>query len=67
VGFFEPVYAPKLEEILRSRKKRVEKLGYMNMNPVERGLVEDPMDWRWSSYSFYQGRGAVLVEMDTVE
>jgi hypothetical protein len=67
VGFFEPVYAPKLEEILRSRKKRVEKLGYMHMNPVERGLVEDPMDWRWSSYRFYQGRVVVLFEMDPVE
>lgn len=50
-----------------SRKKRVEKLGYMHMNPVKRGLVEDPKDWHWSSYSFYQGRGAVLVEMDPVE
>jgi putative transposase len=50
-----------------SRKKRVEKLAYMHMNPVKRGLVEDPKDWRWSSYSFYQGRGAVLVEIDYVE
>jgi putative transposase len=50
-----------------SRKKRVEKLGYMHMNPAKRGLVEDPKDWRWSSYFFYQGRGAVLVEMDPVE
>jgi hypothetical protein len=39
----------------------------MHMNPVKRALVEDPKDWRWSSYSFYQGRGAVLVEMDPVD
>jgi len=50
-----------------SGKKRVEKLAYMHMNPVKCGLVEDPKDWRWSSYSFYQGRGAVPVEMDPVE
>ena len=50
-----------------SRKKKVEKLAYMHMNPVKRGLVEDPKDWSWSSYSFYQGRGAVLVEMDPVD
>jgi putative transposase len=50
-----------------SRKKKIEKLAYMHMNPVKRGLVEDPKDWRWSSYSFYQGRGAVLVEIDPLE
>jgi putative transposase len=50
-----------------SHRKKVEKLDYMHRNPVKRGLVEDPKDWRWSSYSFYQGRGAVLIEMDVVE
>ena len=34
-------------------RKRVEKLGYMHGNPVKRGLVADPDDWRWSSYRFY--------------
>jgi putative transposase len=34
-------------------KKRVEKLRYMHRNPVERGLVETPEQWRWSSYRFY--------------
>ena len=37
-----------------SRKKRIEKLNYMHMNPVKRGLVADPKLWRWSSYRFYQ-------------
>jgi putative transposase len=35
-------------------KKRIEKLNYMHMNPVKRGLVEDPKLWLWSSYRFYQ-------------
>jgi hypothetical protein len=35
-------------------KKRIEKLNYMHMNPVKRGLVEDPKLWVWSSYRFYQ-------------
>jgi REP element-mobilizing transposase RayT len=35
-------------------KKRVEKLGYMHRNPVKRGLVESPEQWRWSSYRFYR-------------
>lgn len=34
-------------------KKRVEKLRYMHRNPVRRGLVKLPEQWRWSSYRFY--------------
>jgi putative transposase len=34
-------------------KKRVEKLNYMHQNPVKRGLVAKPGDWRWSSSRFY--------------
>ena len=34
-------------------KKRVEKLRYMHRNPVKRGLVKLPEQWRWSSYRFY--------------
>lgn len=33
-----------------SERKRVEKLGYIHRNPVERGLVARPEDWRWSSF-----------------
>jgi putative transposase len=33
-------------------KKRVEKLRYMHRNPVKRGLVGAPEQWRWSSYRF---------------
>ena len=34
-------------------KKRVEKLRYMHRNPVKRGPVGAPEEWRWSSYRFY--------------
>ena len=34
-------------------KKEREKLVYMHHNPVKRGLVERPEDWRWSSYRYY--------------
>jgi putative transposase len=34
--------------------KRVEKLDYMHRNPVKRGLVDSPEDWKWSSCRFYQ-------------
>jgi len=36
-----------------STKKRVEKLRYIHRNPVKRGLVESPEQWRWSSYRHY--------------
>jgi putative transposase len=37
-----------------THNKRVEKLKYMHRNPVSRGLVENPEDWRWSTYSHYR-------------
>ena len=36
-----------------SERKRMEKLRYMHRNPVKRGLVGEPEQWRWSSYRQY--------------
>jgi putative transposase len=36
-----------------SAHKRIEKLRYMHRNPVKRGLVETPDQWRWSSFRAY--------------
>ena len=33
--------------------KRIEKLRYMHRNPLKRGLVDSPEQWRWSSFRFY--------------
>jgi REP-associated tyrosine transposase len=52
---------------VRTKKKKVEKLIYMHMNPVKRGLVDQPDDWPWSSYSFYQEKGTILIPIDRVE
>src|SRR5271169_5697293 len=49
-----------------SRKKKAEKLNYMHMNPVKRGLVAHPKDWPWSSYSFYVGKGT-NIRIDPVD
>ena len=48
---------------LWSERKRVEKLRYMHRNPVKRGLVMEPDQWRWSSFrSYYHGEpGAVRI------
>jgi len=45
-------------------KKRVEKLRYMHRNPVKRGLVDAPEQWRWSSYRFYLLDEAGLVRVN---
>ena len=50
-----------------SRKKRIEKLQYMHLNPVKRGLVAHPMDWPWSSFSFYSKREPGLVSIDPLQ
>ncbi len=45
-------------------KKRIEKLRYMHRNPVKRGLVESPEQWRWSSYRFYLSGETGLVQVN---
>ena len=50
-----------------SHKKRVEKLQYMHLNPVKRGLVAHPRHWPWSSFSFYANPKPGLVPIDPVQ
>lgn len=52
---------------VRSLRKKNEKLHYMHMNPVKRGLVRNPKDWIWSSYCFYMRIGKPLVGVDRVD
>jgi putative transposase len=49
-----------------SLKKRVEKLHYMHMNPVERKLVAHPKDWPWSSFLFYSKPPSGLIPIDPI-
>lgn len=49
-----------------TRQKRNEKLNYMHLNPLKRGLVRDPKEWPWSSYRFYSGAGAVILPIDII-
>ena len=41
------------------------KLRYLHRNPVKRGLVKDPADWRWSSYRHYALRENGVVEIES--
>ncbi len=50
---------------VRTEKKRTEKLRYMHRNPVKRGLVDKPEDWRWSSFRNYATGEAGIVEIES--
>ena len=41
------------------------KLRYLHRNPVKRGLVEDPGDWKWSSFRHYAFREIGVVEIES--
>jgi len=47
-----------------SQPKEIEKLKYIHRNPVVRGLVEKPDDWRWSSYRSYAHGEPGLVRIN---
>jgi putative transposase len=38
--------------VVWSEHKRIEKLRYMQRNPVKRGLVLEPDQWPWSSFRY---------------
>jgi putative transposase len=49
-----------------SRKKKIEKIDYMHENPLKRGLVTHPKDWRWSSFANYQGLSTTAIQIDAM-
>jgi putative transposase len=51
----------------RSEEAVWEKINYCHNNPVKRGLVDDPSDWRWSSYNWYKGERDVPLKLDKLE
>ena len=50
---------------ISSHTKFVEKLRYIHRNPVVRGLVAKPEDWKWSSYRHYQTGVCGTVEIES--
>ena len=43
----------------------MEKLRYIHRNPVQRGLVERPENWEWSSFRHYATGEAGPVELES--
>jgi len=62
-GFWEKRY---YDRNVRDAEEFAVKLHYLHRNPVKRGLVNDPAEWKWSSFRHYAFReiGAVEVESE---
>ncbi len=61
----EPVWQRRFYDCnVWSERKRIEKLRYMHRNPVKRGLVLEPEQWRWSSYRDYAYGEAGAVQIN---
>jgi putative transposase len=50
---------------VRDSREFTIKLRYLHRNPVKRGLVVNPEDWKWSSYRHYALREAGAVEIES--
>ncbi len=50
---------------VRDAEEFAVKLRYLHRNPVKRGLVEDPGDWKWSSFRHYALREVGIVEIES--
>jgi len=48
-----------------SEKKTAEKIRYIPRNPVTRGLVARPEDYRWSSFNHYATGEVGTVEIES--
>jgi putative transposase len=50
---------------VRDEREFKVKLRYLHRNPVKRGLVKDPADWKWSSFRHYALREVGPVEIES--
>ena len=59
------------DRFIRHAKEYSQRLNYIHENPVRKGLVTNPGDWRWSSFSNFSRkeseRSACLIQIDYVE
>lgn len=54
------------DRVMRSEDDVREKIAYINSNPVRRGLVTRPEDWKWSSAKWYAGLREDVMPMDRI-
>jgi len=48
----------------RTPETVLEKINYCHKNPVIRGLVGEPKDWKWSSCRWYEGMDDIVVDIE---
>ncbi len=51
----------------RTPETVIEKINYCHINPVTRGLVKEQMEWKWSSYRWYEGMDNIVLEIEGYE
>ena len=62
----KPFWLPRYYDFnVFSRAKHIEKLRYLHRNPVTRGLVYEPLDWRWSSFRHYLTGEDGIIEIES--
>ncbi len=49
---------------MNTRKALLNSVNYIHNNPVRRGLIENPEDWKWSSYRAWNGMDDAVLEID---
>jgi hypothetical protein len=50
---------------VRDEREFTKKLRHLHRNPVKRGLVKQPGDWKWSSFRHYALREVGVVEIES--
>jgi len=50
---------------VRDAQEFTGKLRYLHRNPVKRGLVKEPAEWKWSSFRHYALREIGIVEIES--
>jgi putative transposase len=58
------------DRLVRHAKEFNDRLAYMHLNPVRKGLAAKPEDWRWSSYNNFaldkKLAASCLIQIDYV-
>jgi putative transposase len=61
-----PFWLPRYYDFnVHSEEKHVEKLKYMHRNPVTRGMVARPEEWKWSSFGHSLTGDVGTVEIES--
>ncbi len=54
-------------QLISSNKMLAQKMEYLHYNPVKRGFVNNPEDWKYSSANNRNWDGSLIVELDEIE